>query len=69
MTSGVPDVIRAARKVFVIAVGQDKAPAVAQALEGSTDLLTCPAQVARFGHWILDPAAAARLSNALDPLE
>jgi 6-phosphogluconolactonase len=59
-----PPVIAAARGVLVLCAGRDKAAAVAAALEGPLDIHACPAQLARHGTWILDRAAAARLSSA-----
>lgn len=52
------------RLTVVLAAGPSKADAVFRALEGPRDLLTCPAQIARDAVWILDHAAAARLTGA-----
>jgi 6-phosphogluconolactonase len=56
-----PRTIRAARAVFVLVYGADKAPKVREALEGELDLDTVPVQVARGGTWFLDQASAAQL--------
>jgi 6-phosphogluconolactonase len=56
-----PPVIEAARKVAVIATGDDKAAMVARAIEGPLEPKAVPAQLARRGTWFLDRAAAARL--------
>ena len=58
-----PPVIEAARKVAVIATGEDKALMVARALEGALAPKAVPAQLARAGIWFLDQAAAARLTH------
>jgi 6-phosphogluconolactonase len=57
-----PPVIAAARKVAVIATGDDKAAMVARAIEGPLEPKAVPAQLARRGVWFLDQAAAARLT-------
>jgi 6-phosphogluconolactonase len=57
-----PPVIEAARKVAVIATGDDKAAMVARAIEGPFAPKAVPAQLARRGVWFLDQAAAARLT-------
>jgi 6-phosphogluconolactonase len=57
-----PPVIEAARKVAVIATGEDKAAMVARAIEGPLAPEAVPAQLARRGIWFLDRAAAARLA-------
>ena len=57
-----PPVIEAARKLAVIATGEDKAAMVARALEGPLAPKAVPAQLARRGVWFLDRAAAARLT-------
>src|ERR1043166_6272331 len=59
-----PPVIREARRVCVLAAGPAKAAAVTRAREGAEDLAAVPAQLARGATWILDRAAAARLSGA-----
>lgn len=56
-----PMVIEAARKVAVIATGQDKAAIVARAIEGRFAPNAVPVQLARRGVWFLDEAAAAQL--------
>jgi 6-phosphogluconolactonase len=58
-----PPVIAAARQVVVIVSGADKAAAVARALEGAMDEDAVPAALARHGLWLLDRAAAGRLST------
>lgn len=57
-----PPVIEAARKVAVIATGDEKAAMVARAVEGPLAPKAVPAQLARRGVWFLDRAAAARLT-------
>ena len=57
-----PPVIEAARKVVVIATGDDKAAMVARAIEGPFAPTAVPVQLARRGVWFLDQAAAARLT-------
>jgi 6-phosphogluconolactonase len=57
-----PPVIEAARKVAVIAAGEDKATMVARAIEGPLAPKAVPVQLARRGVWFLDQAAAARLA-------
>jgi 6-phosphogluconolactonase len=58
-----PPVIEAARRVAVIATGEDKAAMVARALEGPIALKEVPVQLARRGSWFLDEAAAGRLTT------
>ena len=58
-----PPVIEAARKVAVIATGDDKATMVARAIEGPFAPTAVPVQLARWGVWFLDQAAAARLTT------
>lgn len=56
--------IRAAREVWLLAAGADKAPAVALALAGQPDAATAPAAAARgreHTRWLLDETAAAEL--------
>jgi 6-phosphogluconolactonase len=60
-----PPVIEAARKVAVLAAGEDKAAMVARAVEGPLEPEAVPAQLARRGVWFLDRAAAARLTERL----
>ncbi|MFL5496238.1 MAG: 6-phosphogluconolactonase [Gemmatimonadales bacterium] len=57
-----PPVIEAARKVAVIASGEDKAAVVVRAIEGPLAPNAVPVQLARRGSWFLDQAAAARLA-------
>jgi 6-phosphogluconolactonase len=57
-----PPVIEAARKVAVIATGEDKAATVARAIEGPFAPKSIPVQLARGGTWFLDQAAAAGLA-------
>ncbi|MEU0716236.1 6-phosphogluconolactonase [Streptomyces lavendulocolor] len=61
--------IRAAREVWLLAAGEDKAQAVAIALSGAGEM-QAPAAGA-YGKsrtlWLLDQAAAARLPGALEP--
>ncbi|MGI5483388.1 6-phosphogluconolactonase [Streptomyces lavendofoliae] len=61
--------IRAAREVWLLAAGEDKAQAVAIALSGAGEM-QAPAAGA-YGRsrtlWLLDQAAAARLPGALEP--
>jgi 6-phosphogluconolactonase len=57
-----PPVIEAARKVAVIATGDDKAAMVARAIEGPFAPTAVPVQLARRGVWFLDQVAAARLT-------
>lgn len=56
-------VLEAARDTVVLARGEDKAGAVAAALESATDAKGCPAMVCRPGAWFLDPAAASALEG------
>lgn len=57
-----PPVIRAASRTMVVARGAEKAGAVARAVEGDVPVAECPARLARAGEWIVDDAAASRLS-------
>jgi 6-phosphogluconolactonase len=57
-----PPVIEAARRVAVIATGEDKMAMVARAIEGPFAPKAVPVQLARRGVWFLDRAAAARLT-------
>jgi 6-phosphogluconolactonase len=57
-----PPVIEAARRVAVIATGEDKAAMVARAIEGPLAPKDVPVQLARRGTWFLDQAAAGRLT-------
>src|SRR5262249_48745168 len=56
-----PDVIEAARALIVAVTGAGKAPQVALALEGPTDVKRYPIHLARRGTWLLDRGAAAQL--------
>lgn len=58
-----PPVLAAAAHVVVLARGDRKAEAVRRALEDRWDPMSCPAQLARRGTWILDPAAGSLLSG------
>jgi len=58
-----PPVILAARKIVVLANGAGKADAIARALEGPVDIHQTPSSMARQGLWLLDAAAAAKLSH------
>ena len=58
-----PPVLRAARSTLVLVAGAAKAAAVARALDGDYDPVSCPAQLARGGVWVLDQPAAARLQS------
>lgn len=56
-----PPVIAAAREVIVMVSGATKAPLLVRILEGPEAPNELPAQLARRGTWILDPAAASLL--------
>ncbi len=56
-----PPALERGRQLLMLASGAGKAEAVARALEGALDPSTTPAQLARNGSWLLDPAAASRL--------
>ena len=56
-----PVVIAAARQVVVMATGSAKADLIRRILDGPDIPAQLPAQLARAGTWILDPAAAAQL--------
>lgn len=60
-----PPVIGQARRLLVLAVGPDKAPAVAGALASDSKPEALPARLARQGTWILDRAAAAGLPGSV----
>lgn len=62
-----PPVLRTARRILVLAAGEEKAPAVARALESEVDPGDCPARLARRGTWVLDRAAAGRLGAGAAP--
>lgn len=61
-------VLQAARWVLVLAVGPDKAEAVARAIESPENIDETPAQLLRHARgrvtWMLDRAAASRLASA-----
>jgi 6-phosphogluconolactonase len=59
-----PPVIRAARATLMLVAGAAKAAAVARARDGEYNPVSCPAQLARAGVWILDQPAAALLQPA-----
>jgi len=56
-----PPVIARACAVMVLAAGDEKAAAVAAALEGAADPKVLPARLARGGTWYLDRGAASGL--------
>ena len=56
-----PAVIAAARAVFVLVTGRDKAVMVARAIDGADDPMSLPVQFARGGTWLLDDEAASQL--------
>jgi 6-phosphogluconolactonase len=58
-----PKVIEAAGLCIVIATGAGKADAVARALQGPLDIHATPSCLARSGLWLLDHAAAAKLTQ------
>jgi 6-phosphogluconolactonase len=64
-----PRVINAAHLVFVATAGPEKAVALATALEGPRDPISCPIQVVAPARgrlvWLVDRAAAAGLRNPL----
>jgi 6-phosphogluconolactonase len=62
-----PPVIAAARRVAVLATGEDKAAMVARAIEGPLATKAIPAQLARRGTWFMDQAAASRLTGRKVP--
>ncbi|MCK4547305.1 MAG: 6-phosphogluconolactonase [Candidatus Eisenbacteria sp.] len=55
-------VIETARSIIVLVAGEAKAEMVARAIEGPYDPRKIPAQLALGGTWILDRAAAGRLT-------
>lgn len=57
-----PVVIAAARRVAVIVAGDAKAATVDRVLNGVDSIHTIPARLARGATWLLDAAAASRLS-------
>ncbi len=58
-----PPAIAAARQIVIMVTGADKAKLVARILEGPDQPTTLPAQLARGGTWVLDPAAAGQLQR------
>ena len=58
-----PPVIEAAQQIIMLATGAGKADAVARALRGPLDIAHTPSALARRGLWLLDPAAATKLSD------
>lgn len=60
-----PPALSAARRSVVLARGAGKAAVVQRALEGPLDPRALPVQLVRDGAWILDPAAAAGLTEPL----
>jgi 6-phosphogluconolactonase len=57
-----PPVIEAAKRLIMLATGAGKADAVYRALHLPLDLQTTPSGLARDGLWLIDHAAAARLT-------
>jgi 6-phosphogluconolactonase len=61
-----PAEILASRAIVMLVTGEEKAPAVASAIEGPLDIGHCPCQLLREAgdrvEWLLDRAAAARLT-------
>ncbi len=57
-----PPVIEAARRIIMLATGAGKAEPVYRALREPLDIEHTPSGLARDGLWLLDPAAAAKLS-------
>lgn len=57
-----PVVIGRARSIVVLVAGAEKAEMLARALGGGPDVKAVPAQLARRGTWIVDQAAAAKVS-------
>ena len=58
-----PPVIASARRVVALVTGPAKAEAVANALQGDLSVQQCPARLLREADWLLDAAAAAKLSS------
>jgi 6-phosphogluconolactonase len=58
-----PPVIEAAQQIIMLATGSGKADAVLRALRGPLDIEHTPSGLARRGLWLLDPAAAAKLTD------
>jgi 6-phosphogluconolactonase len=61
-----PPVIQQAGAILVMVAGAEKAATVALALEGVKRPFDLPIQLARKGNWILDRAAASRLTRAAE---
>jgi 6-phosphogluconolactonase len=57
-----PPVVRAARLTIGLVAGAGKAEALARAVDGADDPDQTPGRLARGGLWIVDTAAAARLT-------
>lgn len=60
-----PRALGRALRLIVLASGEEKAGPVARALTGVWDPIRCPAQLARRGTWLLDPASASELPTEL----
>ncbi|MFQ5748595.1 MAG: 6-phosphogluconolactonase [Planctomycetota bacterium] len=58
-----PAALAGARNLVVLVTGAEKAPTVAEALEGPRDPRRLPIQFAAEGLWIVDEAAASRLQT------
>ena len=58
-----PRVIREARRVLALAAGEEKAHAVARALEGAADIREVPARMLREYEWFIDRAASRELRD------
>jgi 6-phosphogluconolactonase len=56
-----PRALAEARRLLVLAIGESKAHAVGEALQGQASPRQCPARLARGGTWIIDRSAAVRL--------
>ena len=63
-----PPVIEAAQRIIMLASGSAKTDAVLRALRGPVDVEHTPSALARRGLWLLDPAAAAKLSDTGEAL-
>ena len=60
-----PAALESARRLLVVTYGEAKADAVAAAFAPDGDPLRVPARLARGGTWIVDRAAASRMSDQL----
>lgn len=60
-----PPVIEGARHLLLLAVGMEKAHAVARALASPFPIDEIPARLARWGAWLLDRSAAAELPEEI----